>query len=184
MGLKDLLGSAYKEGMTEAEINAALDAGKYVNLKDGKYVDKDKADRLEAEITQLKANAKSNEDLSKELETLKAEKADRDLNDKLLGLGFKKDALKYVKGDIADKSLVIGDKDDDNKKAVAEYLKTHPQFGNSQQQPDVKGKRVVIGTKVDGQVDDKKGEGENKEVNHSINDAIRGAAMGKKTVIS
>lgn len=181
MSLKDLLGSAYKEGMTEAEINAALDAGKYVNLKDGKYVDKDKFDRLETENNQLKANAKSTEDLSKELETLKAEKADRDLNDKLVGLGFKKDALKYVKGDIADKSLVIGDKDDDNKKAVAEYLKAHPQFGEVQQ-PAQKGKSVVIGTKVDTQADNQGGNN-GSEVNRSINDAIRGAAKGNKVTI-
>lgn len=180
--LKDLLGSAYKEGMTEAEIDAALSAGKYVNLKDGRYVDKDKYDRLEQEHNTLKANSKSVEELQKENESLKAEKADRDLTDKLLGLGFKKDSLKYVKGDIADKSLVIGDKDDDNKKAVAEYLKAHPQFGETKQ-PAPKGKPVVIGTQIESHVDDQgKGTGGN-EVNKSINEAIRGAAKGNKTTI-
>lgn len=187
--LKDLLGSAYKEGMTEAEIDAALSAGKYVNLKDGRYVDKDKYDRLETENNTLKANNKSAEDLQKELDTLKAEKTDRDLNDKLLGLGFKKDALKYVKGDITDKTLVIGDKDEDNKKNVAEYLKAHPQFGETTN-PQSKGKPFVIGSKA--HIDDKQGGlggnggnggDNNKEVNQSINDAIRAAAKGGTTTI-
>ena len=177
--LKDLLGSAYKEGMTEAEIDTALAAGKYVNLKDGRYVDKDKYDRLEQEHNTLKANSKSVEELQAKIQSLENEKSDRDLNDRLLGLGFKKDALKYVKGDIADKSLVIGDKDDDNKKAVAEYLKAHPQFGEGQPAP--KGKAVVIGTKVENQGGDG-GNGGN-EVNRSINDAIRGAARGNKANI-
>lgn len=182
--LKDLLGSAYKEGMTEAEIDAALAAGKYVNLKDGKYVDKDKYDRLETEHNTLRANSKKTEDLQKELDSLKAEKADRELNDKLVGYGFKKDALKYVKGDIADKSLVIGDKDDDNKKAVAEYLKSHPQFGESTPAP--KGKQVVIGTKVGDKTEKPGGNGEDDgrtEINKSINDAIRAAAKGGSTTI-
>lgn len=182
--LKDLLGSAYKEGMTETEIDTALSAGKYVNLKDGKYVDKDKYDRLETEYNTLKANSKSAEELRKENETLKAEKSERELNDKLLGLGFKKDALKYVKGDINDKTLVIGDKDDDNKKAVADYLKSHPQFGENQN-PAPKGKPFVIGTKVD--TPSGTGEGNNggntAEVNKGINDAIRAAAKGGTTTI-
>jgi len=180
--LKDLLGSAYKEGMTEAEIDAALSAGKYVNLKDGKYVDKDKYDRLETENNTLKANNKSVEDLQKELDTLKAEKADRDLSEKLIGLGFKKDALKYVKGDINDKTLVIGDKDDDNKKNVAEYLKSHPQFGESAPAP--RGKPIVIGTKVEGDGNQGNNQGDGKaEVNKGINDAIRAAAKGGTTTI-
>lgn len=59
MDLKTLLGSAYKEGMTLEEINAALSNKKIADLESGAYVLKEKADadlrNEKAEIQRLKA---------------------------------------------------------------------------------------------------------------------------------
>lgn len=58
MDLKELLGDAYKEGMTIDEMNAALASKKLVDLDSGNYVNKDKAkadiDAKEAELKRVR----------------------------------------------------------------------------------------------------------------------------------
>lgn len=174
------MGSSYKEGITVEEINTFLGSGKFVNLNDGGYVDKDKynkavaeKDSLKTSLDELKESTKDYETLKKENETYKGEKADADLKAKLTALGISEKAFKYVKGDIADKTLTIGDDEKANKDAVAKYLKDNPQFAakSQQVQPHVR----VVSTKVDVGG----GDGKDKVDNKTINDNFR-AALGKK----
>jgi FtsZ-binding cell division protein ZapB len=177
--LKKLMGSAYKEGITVEEINSFLGGGKFVNLNDGGYVDKDKynkavadKDKAETSLKELQESTKDYETLKKENETFKGEKADAELKTKLIALGISEKSFKYVKGDINDKTLTLGDDDKANKDAVAKYLKDNPQFAAKQQQ--VQSHVRVVSTKVDST------DG-NKDVvdNKTINDNFR-AALGKK----
>lgn len=174
------MGSAYKDGITVEEINTFLGSGKFVNLNDGKYVDKDKYDKAISEKDQLKSSlseltekTKDYDTMKSELETFKSEKEDADLKAKLTALGISEKSFKYVKGDIADKTLVIGDDEKANKTAVEKYLKDNPQFATGVQG----GNQRVITTKVttnsNQQVDD----------NKVVNDNLR-AALGHQIKVS
>ncbi len=175
--LKKMMGSAYKEGITVEEINAFLGSHKFVNIADGGYVDKDKYSRVVSEkeavqkqLDELKESTKDYETLKSENEKYKGEKEDANLKTKLAGLGISESAFKYVKGDIADKSLTLGDDEKANKEAVKAYLKEHPQFAS---QPGA-GRIRVVTTKVDGQ--DKPNSDEVKQTNDNFR-----AALGLKT---
>lgn len=50
MDLKELLGEAYKEGMTFEEVNTALSSMKLADLSTGKYVNKDMAEAERAKL--------------------------------------------------------------------------------------------------------------------------------------
>lgn len=177
--LKKLMGSSYHDGITVEEVNSFLANGKFVNLNDGNYVDKDKynkavADKEKAEndLKDYKETTKDYENLKKENETYKGEKADAELKQKLVGLGISEKAFKYVKGDINDKTLTIGDDEKANKTAVEKYLKDNPQFAAKQvqAQPRIR----VITTKMETNED--KGVDTHKEVNDNFR-----AALGRKT---
>ena len=138
--LKKLMGSAYKEDITVEEIDAFLGNGNFVNLKDGKYVDKEKYDRVvserdthKAELDEANKKYKDYDTLKAENDQFKTEKADSELKAKLVKLGISDSSFKYVKGDITDKVLTIGDDENANKTAVENYLKDHPQFAAQQQ---------------------------------------------------
>ena len=173
--LKKLMGSSYHDGITVEEINTFLGSGKFVNLSDGNYVDKDKYNKVIAEKDQLKSSLDELTEKTKDYDTLKAEndtykgeKADADLKVKLKALGIDEKAFKYVKGDIADKTLVIGDDDKANKTAVAAYLKENPQFAIKS------GPARIITTKVE------TGSGDGSADEHkAVNDNLR-AALGHK----
>lgn len=79
MNLKDLLGEAYKEDMTLADIESALTGKKLVDLSTGRYVDKNKYDNDVAKL-QNSLNDKTNELQSKMTEDEKkaAEDANKD----------------------------------------------------------------------------------------------------------
>ena len=175
--LKKLLGSAYKEGITVEEINTFLGSGKFVNLNDGNYVDKDKYNKVVAErdglktnLDELKESTKDYDTLKAENETFKGEKADAELKAKLIKLGVNEKAFKYVKGDINDKSLVLGDDEKANKDAIAKYLKENPQFAG-EKSSDIHTR--VITTKIDNKP------GDVVVDNKTINDNFRNA-LGKK----
>ena len=179
MDLKELLGDSYKEGLTHAEIDALIKDKKLVDLSTGRYVDKDKFDKVVKERDDAKNSLNENNEKYKDYDTLKAEndkfkgeKADADLKTKLSSLGISDKAFKYVKGDIADKTLVIGDDEKANKTAVEAYLKEHPQFAGT----NVPGVRRVVTTKIDN-TEDKTG-----DVNKTINDNIR-QALGRKVTV-
>lgn len=178
--LKKLLGSAWHEGITVEEINTFLSQGKYVNLNDGNYVDKDKYNKVVSErdankqkLDELTEKTKDYDTLKTENDGYKAAKANSELKEKLVKLGISDKAFKYVKGDIDDKTLTIGDDDKANKEAVAKYLKENPQFA-----AQGGGARKIVTTKVvpnEEQPDD--------NPNKTVNDNIR-AAMGKKVVVT
>ena len=168
------MGSSYHEGITVEEVNSFLANGKFVNLNEGNYVDKDKynkavADKEKAEndLKDYKETTKDYDNLKKENETFKGEKADAELKQKLVGLGISEKAFKYVKGDINDKTLTIGDDEKANKTAVEKYLKDNPQFASKQvqNQPHVR----VVSTKMETGGDD------NKVDNKTVNDNLRNA---------
>lgn len=176
--LKKLMGSAYKDGITVEEINSFLGSHKFVNIADGNYVDKDKYNRVVSEkesiqksLDDLKESTKDYETLKSENEKYKGEKEDAALKTKLAGLGISEKAFKYVKGDIADKSLTLGDDEKANKEAVKAYLKEHPQFASQQV---VRGGIKIVTTKID-----EAGKTDVDEVKQT-NDNFR-AAIGYKT---
>ena len=176
-GLKALMGDAYHDGITVEEADAFFGKGKFADLGSGKYVDKSKYDRIEQELTTLKESTKDYDTLKSENETFKAKEADATLKEKLVGLGINGDFFKYVKSDIGDKVLVLGDNETENKNAVAEYLKSHPQFAkDASNQSSVKSTKVIT-TKVENNNDGGKTDG------HKVfNDSIR-RALGKKTEV-
>lgn len=170
------MGSAYKEGITVEEINSFLGSHKFVNIADGGYVDKDKYSRVVSEkeevqrkLDELKESTKDYETLKSENQKYKGEKEDADLKTKLSKLGISETAFKYVKGDIADKSLTLGDDEKANKEAVKAYLKEHPQFAS----PGA-GRIRVVTTKVEGE--DKPNTDEIRQTNDNFR-----AALGLKT---
>lgn len=126
--LKSLLGDSYHEGITLEEINAFLEGKKFVDLKTGQYVDKQKYDSLRQEHEELKSRTTNYETISQELETLKAQNADRELRDILVGLGISDKAIKYVKSDLEDGTLIRSEDPKEFAKSVKEYLKVNPQF--------------------------------------------------------
>ena len=170
--LKALMGDAYHDGITVEEVDAFFGKGKYVDLSSGKYVDKSKHDRVEQELASLKESTKDYETLKTENETFKAEKADATLKETLVKYGVDPESFRYVKGDITEKVLVLENDEAKDKKAVEDYLKSHPQFAK-QPEKVAKGNRVIT-TKVENQ-DNPAG-----NINQTINDNFR-KALGKKT---
>lgn len=90
MGLKEILGEDYREGMTDDEINSAMER-KW--LSTGKYENKEKVDaerrksaekqkdleaKIKSKLTDDELSKKEMEDLKAELEAIKAEKAESD----------------------------------------------------------------------------------------------------------
>mgnify|MGYP007111715365 CR=1 FL=1 len=177
--LKKLMGDSYKDGITVEEINKFLGTGKFVNLVDGNYVDKDKYNKVISERDQIKASlveltdkTKDYDALKAENDTFKGEKKDAELKATLSKLGIDDKAFKYVKGDIADKTLVITEDEKANKAAVTEYLKANPQFAAKGQSGS--GSRVIT-TKVL-----TSGDGQQTDNHKDVNDKLR-AAFGVKT---
>lgn len=176
--LKKLMGSSYHDGITVEEVNTFLGSGKFVNLNDGNYVDKDKYNKVVAEKDQLKTSldeltekTKDYDTLKTENDTFKGEKADAELKAKLKGYGINEKAFKYVKGDIADKTLVLGDDDKANKTAIEKYLKDNPQFATK----GSSGSRVITTRVVSGAGDQDNPE----DVSKTVSDNIRNA-LGRK----
>ena len=178
--LKKLMGSSYHDGITVEEINTFIGSGKFVNLNDGNYVDKDKYNKAVAEKDQLKSSldeltekTKDYDTLKTENETFKGEKADADLKAKLLALGVDEKAFKYVKGDINDKTLVLGEDEKANKEAIGKYLKDNPQFAHKVNP----GASRVITTKLE-----TVSGGNATDENKVVNDNLR-AQLGRKVSV-
>lgn len=173
--LKTLLGDSYHEGITLEEINAFLEGKKFVDLKTGQYVDKQKYDSLRQEHEELKSKTTNYEAISQELETLKAEKAEKELRDRLVGLGISEKALKYVKSDLEDGTLKDSDDAKEFEKNVQEYLKANPQFATAPTAETKTKTLKVITTHAEHTDDNGKA-----NVNQQINEAFRNA-VGRKT---
>ena len=87
--LKKLLGAEYKEGISLEEVDAFIGKGKFVNLNEGNYVDKDKYSKVVADrdnikntLNELTEKTKDYDDIKKSNETFKLEKADAELKAK------------------------------------------------------------------------------------------------------
>lgn len=118
MGLKELLGDAYKDGMSIDEIDTALSGKKLVDLESGEYVSKgkltdalnkvklaeDKAQKISQEYTDFKNSKmtdeeKANEKAKEDAETLNAimeENRKYKLKDQLYDSGYTKDEVKQL----------------------------------------------------------------------------------------
>lgn len=95
MNLKEILGDAYKEGMTFDEISTVLGDKNLADLSTGEYVKKDRATadakKLSDEINGLKAQlkekmsqeeleAQAKDEILEQIETLKAQLREKDIN--------------------------------------------------------------------------------------------------------
>ena len=82
MNLKELLGEAYKEGMTFEEISAALEGKKFADLSTGAYVDKNKYEAdIKAKDNELKQKA---QELANKMTAEEKAQADAQAKDKLI----------------------------------------------------------------------------------------------------
>lgn len=176
--LKALMGSAYHDGVTIEEVNSFLSGKKFVDLKEGNYVAKDKFDNLKNEHDTLVEKTKDYDSIKEANTKYETEKQESALNARLLSLGFNEKALKYVKGDLNDGTLKLSDDDKVAKKEAETYLKDHSTFASVKpdpKQPLANGK--VVSTTVE---TDNGGSGSGaKSFNAIINNGIR-AASGLK----
>jgi hypothetical protein len=127
--LKALLGEAFKEDLTLADVNKLLEGKKLVDLSGPvKYVVKDKFDRLTEELATIKESTKGFEEVSKELTALKAEKENAIIKETLLSAGVDEKFIEDISFRIEKGVIAKGDKFVDN---VKEFLKTNPHYATT-----------------------------------------------------
>lgn len=122
MTIKELLGDAYKEDMTIAEIESALAGKKLADLSTGEYVAKKKYDdevakrtalessiaEKEAKITELEnrapqvVNPENYDNDMQELATLRTEKKANEYKAKIRGLGVSEKFVEFVAKSVED----------------------------------------------------------------------------------
>ena len=164
--LKTLLGSAYHDDITVAEINTYLDGKKLVDLKSGEYIAKEKFTNLEVKYKELSEKTKDHDTMFEELKTMKAEKEVAETRKSLLEAGIDEKYLDYVQFQIEKGVIVKDDKLKDNVKA---FVEKNPQYGS--QQVANPQRKIVINTNV------QPNDGTTPPAdNKGINDAIRSAA--------
>lgn len=196
--LKALLGEAFKEDLTLADVNKLLEGKKLVDLNGPvKYVVKDKFDRLNEELTTIKENTKGFEEISKELTALKTEKENAVIKQTLLSAGVDTKFVEDIAFRIEKGVIAKGDKLVDN---VKEFLKTNPHYATatpqnttstptpapqptpqpvaSAQEPTPIVKRIFSTSNSATTTTDTSGQQNNN--NASINDAIRNIVSGKQ----
>ena len=118
MNLQQLLGEAYKEGMTVDEINAALQGKKLADLSTGAYVDKNKYEsELRAKDAELQQKAQELASKMTDDEKAKADVAAKDKLIESLQKKIKEDAINSSKTNaaaiLAANKKLLGIKDDD-----------------------------------------------------------------------
>lgn len=177
--LKNLLGSAYHDGITAEEINAALSGKKLVDLNSGDYVSKDKYNKAKADLDALTEKTKDYDSLKESNEKYANEKKDADLLKKLKEAGINEKSFKYVKNDLADGTLVDSDDPKAFKTNVEKYLKDNPQFAAAQ--PD-KPVRKIISTDITRSPSEKTEADKITETHNFINAGIRRASGMKVDV--
>lgn len=155
MTLKDLLGADYNENLTHEQIDGLLADRKIVDLKNGKYVDKEKYTTLEKNYNDLKESTKDYETLKTENDNYKLEKAKAENIAILKKLNVNEDFNEFLI------SKFDGKVDEEKAK---EYLKEHKQYLNA-------GKDNKI--KIDF-VPSKDGDGAGKTTNDIMNNLLRG----------
>lgn len=118
MNLQQLLGDAYKEGITIDEINAALQSKKLADLSTGAYVDKNKYEAdIKAKETELQQKAQELASKMTDDEKAKADVAAKDKLIESLQKKIKEDAINSSKTNataiLAANKKLLGIKDDD-----------------------------------------------------------------------
>ena len=138
--LKELLGDAYKDGMTIDEVNTALKDRKIVDLASGEYVGKGKYDaavkeRDEARKERDEANEKHKDydELVKYRDENEAAKTAKALEETLKGYGVKPDMLEFVRFQVDSGKIERGEKDKDLEANVKKFLKDNPQYAAENQ---------------------------------------------------
>ena len=133
--LKELLGSAYKEGMTFDEASAALKDRKIVDLATGEYVGKGKyetaiKERDDARKERDDANVKYKDydELVKYRKDNEAAKEAEEMAKKLKGFGVKEDMVDFVKYQVDSGKIARGEKDSDLEPNVKKFLQDNPQY--------------------------------------------------------
>ena len=133
--LKDLLGDAYKEGMTHEEIDAVLAGKNLADLSSGKYVSKEKADREKAEALKAlqdeagkkkTADDEATQKLNERITALENEKAKLEYSKKLSALGIDEKYLAYVQSQVP--------MDENFDKNIEQFKKDNPAFCTPQDQ--------------------------------------------------
>lgn len=176
MSLKDLMGSAYKDGITLEEVESFFSGNsKIVNLSNGGYVSKEKFDTALAELKTIKDETKDFETYKTELENYKT----KETKEKHLGV-----AKKFIKDDFLDyayykakQELEAAGKQVDEKELenfLKEFVKTNAQYAKVEENP----KQVVPKKVVSSGVDLSGGGQPPKSPNEAVNGMIR-ASVGK-----
>lgn len=136
--LKELLGDAYKDGMTFDEINAALKDRKIVDLATGEYVGKGKFDAVVGERDkairerdEATLKVKDYDDLKKYKDDNEALKATKALEETLKGYGVKPEMLEFVRFQVESGKIVRGKDDKDLEENVKKFLKDNPQYAST-----------------------------------------------------
>lgn len=139
--LKELLGDAFKDGMTIDEVNAALKDRKIVDLASGEYVGKGKyeaaiKERDDARKERDEANEKHKDydDLVKYRDEAEAAKKASALEGTLKGYGVKPDMLEFVRFQVESGKIERGKEDKDLEANVKKFLKDNPQYAASSNQ--------------------------------------------------
>lgn len=119
MNLQQLLGEAYKEGMTLDDINAALQGKKLADLSTGAYVDKNKYEAdIKAKETELEQKAQELASKMTDDEKARAEAAEKDKLIASLQKKIKEDAISSSKSNataiLAANKKLLEIKDDDS----------------------------------------------------------------------
>lgn len=117
--LQQLLGDAYKEGMTVEEINNALQGKKFADLSTGAYVDKNKYDAdIKAKETQLQEKARELANKMTDDEKAQQAQIEKDALIESLQQQLKDGRVNASKSSaasaMAESKTILGIKDDDN----------------------------------------------------------------------
>lgn len=117
--LQQLLGDAYKEGMTVEEINNALQGKKFADLSTGAYVDKNKYDAdIKAKDSQLQEKARELANKMTDDEKAQQAQIEKDALIESLQQQLKDGRVNASKSSaasaMAESKTILGIKDDDN----------------------------------------------------------------------
>lgn len=165
--LKQFFGEDGSTAITYEQLSQGLNEKgiKVANLSSDRYVEKEKLDKKIKELNDYKNNISKYADydnLKTELETLKNEKADRELIEKLSAKKvrpeFQKFVLSEIKGSVTDENTFD--------KAMEAYLKENVQYlEKEEKKPIFKNSSVPL----------ENGAGEKKNINQKMNALFRGA---------
>lgn len=155
--LKELLGDAYKEGMTFDEASAAIKDRKIVDLASGEYVGKGKYDAAIKERDDARkerdesiSKQKDYDALVKYRDEAEAAKTAAALGEKLKGYGVKPEMVEFIRYQVESGKIERGKDDKDLEANTKKFLQENPQYAASTNQPQPKGPTPRINTGGDG----------------------------------